>query len=241
MRDRGQSELIGFAIIFGLIVFSISVLSVTGYGGLQNAQEYERTDNVQRAFAALADDIDDIVHQGASSRTTEIKLADAKLSLEQREMITVNGSSPDGEFTHTYAVRSIVYDSGTGTEIAYTNGALVRQDDESAVMLREPNLILTDDAVVIPIVQPAPGGTEAVGGSTTVLVGTAHSDTELLRADEAEYEISIEVTSPHAEAWERYLDAEPATDCSREGTTVSCDLTTSRVYVTVERVDVTFS
>lgn len=240
MRDRGQSELIGFAIIFGLILFSVSVLSVTGYVGLQNAQEYERTDNAQRAFTALADNIDDIIHHGASSRTTEIKLADAKLSLEERETVTVSGSGPEGDFTHTYAVRSIVYDSGTGTEIAYSNGALVRQDGESAVMFREPNLVLTEDAAVVPIVQPAPDGTEAVGGSTTVLLETKHADTELLGANEGEYELTIVVESPHAEAWERYLDAESATDCSRNENTVTCGLTTSRVYVTVERIAVTF-
>lgn len=241
MDNRGQSELVGFVLVFGLVLLTISLVTATGFVGLQNAQDHERTNNAERAFTVLADNVEDVTRHGAPSRATEIQLADAKLSTEETESITISGervSNASENFTYTYTVHPVVYDSGTGTEIAYSSGAVVRRDAESAVMLREPNVVFTDDAVVVPIVRTYPEGSEAVGGSTTVRVRTRHADTELLRTKEAEYNVTVEVTSTRADAWERYFASDPATDCSRSGDTVSCDVTTDRVYVTVEHIGV---
>lgn len=244
MRDRGQSELVGFVFIFGLILLTISLVTATGFVGVQNARDHQRTTNAERAFTVLADNVDDVTRHGAPSRATEIKLADAKLSAEETTTVTISGervSNADDNFTHTYAVHPIVYDAGTETEIAYSNGAVVRRDGRSAIMIREPDIVFTDDAVVVPIVRTYPVGNGETGGSTTVLVQARHADTEILRTDEAEYEITLEVTSSRADAWERYFASDPATDCSRDGDTVSCDVTTDRVSVTVERIAVSFS
>lgn len=237
--DRGQSELLGYLMIFSVVVLTISLVGTTGFVGLNNAQDFQRTTNAEHGFTALASNVDDVVRRGAPSRETEIGLADASLSLDQRTTITVTIDNGTHENT-TVETHSIVYDSGSGTTITYSSGALFRQDGENSVMFRQPNFVLTNETAILPIVDTSPTGDGTVGGTTGVAVETRSAGTDVLVDDDVE-NVTIEVTSPHAEAWYRYLDTDTAANCADPaGETVTCDLQTERVYVTVEHVDVQF-
>lgn len=243
MRDRGQSEVLGFVFIFGIVILAIGLVVTTGYVGLQNAQDFERTNNAERAFDVLADNVDDVTQRGAPSRATELRLSDARLSTGEPVTITVSGervSNSEEEFTYTETIHPIVYDSGTGTEITYTNGALLRQDDGSGVMIRDPNFVLGDDVVVVPVVRTYPADDESIGvsGQSTVLVRTSHSDSDLHHETDGEYHVTIEVISPRADTWEQSLSEEADCDLIDEDS-VQCTVTTNRVYVSVDRVGVT--
>ena len=238
MTDRAQSELIGFALVFGIVVLSLLVVSVAGYTGLQNAQEHQQTTNVQPAFEVLSNNVDDVVHYGAPSRATEIKLADASLSIEESLEITVEGeSATEGEFSHNYTAHSIVYDSGSGTEITYVGGMLVREDDGNAVAFGEPNFVFTEERVTLPIVSTYPEGTDSVGGSTTLLVETRHSETELY-TETVSGDVTIDVDSSHPDVWGAYLEGEARTTdgCEATGTKMTCE--PDRVSITVDRIGV---
>lgn len=237
--DRGQSELLGYLMIFSVVVLTIALLGASGFVGLNDAQDFQRTTNAEYGFTALADNVDDVVRRGAPSRETEIGLADASLSLDQTTTITVrvdDGTSANA----TVEIHSIVYDSGSGTSIAYSSGALVRQDGAHSVMFRQPNFVLTNETVILPIVDTSPTGDGIVGGTTDVGVETRSAGTDRLAADDVE-NVTIEVTSPHADAWHRYLDTDTAANCDDPaGETVTCDMQTERVYVTIDHVDVRF-
>ena len=240
-HDRGQSELLGFALIFGVVVLAIVLIGTTGFVGLDSAQEFQRTTNAEQSFTVLAGNIDDVTRRGAPSRGTEIRLADASLSLGVPERINVTVGDPTPENTTEVEMHPIVYDSGSGTTIAYSSGALVRQDGESSVMLREPNAVLTDELVLLTIVATSPNGAGPVGGTSAVDIQTRSAGTEVIAADDSATNVSIEMTSPRVESWYRFLDGETGADCEEPvGETVTCEIETQRVSVTVEHVDVRF-
>lgn len=244
MSDRGQSEVIGFVMVFTIIVLMIGIVAATGFGGLQNARDHERVNNAQRAFSVLADNVEEVTSDGAPSRATEIDLAGATLSQRATVTVTVEGthvSDPDENFSYAYEIHPIVYDAATGERIVYSGGAVVRESDGGAVMVREPDFLLTNEQVVVPIVRTHPRGSREIGGTSTVLVRTERTDRELLEARSGEYNVTLTVTSPRAAAWERHLDAKPATDCTRSGDTVTCSVRTQRVYLTVAHVAVIFA
>ena len=237
VTDRAQSELLGFVLVFGIILTTLLLVSVAGYGGYQSAQEHQRTTNVQPAFELLSKNVDDVVHRGAPSRATELKLADATLSMEESLEITVEGEG----FSHTQTAHSIVYDSGSGTEITYTGGMLVRSDEGNAVVFGEPNFVLSEEAVILPLVDAYPEGTDTVGGSKTVLIETRHAGSETV-VENGSGQVTIEVTSSNPDAWNEYLEgeAESTEACWLEDETkLKCD--TDRVDVIEKRIAVTFA
>lgn len=240
--DRGQSEALGFLLIFGVVVLTIALVGVAGFTGLDNVQDFQRTSNAEQAFRVLADNVDDVVGDGAPGRSTEVRISDASLSLASTETIAI--TDDDGSIDETVETRPIVYDSGTGTNVTYHSGAVIREDDGSAVLLRAPGFVITDDVVVLPLVNASAAGAGRVGGTTAVTVRTRAAGTEVVAADESVGNLTLTVSSPDAEAWERYFerhaDGGPVTNVVRNGDSVEVEIETERVYVTDHRIDVRF-
>jgi hypothetical protein len=242
--DRGQSELVGFLLIFSVVVLTIALVGLTGFTGLNSAQEFQRTTNAEQAFTALAGNVEDVTRGQAPSRKTEVRVADASLSLEPSETnVTV-----DNESTVSVGTAPIVYDSGAGTSLAYRSGAVIRSDDGNPVLLREPNFVLTDEAVILPLVDTSQPSGGTVGGTTAVDVRTQDAGVDVLTTDGSVEEITLAMTTPRAEAWARYFDQfdesdGPVDTIALNGDSVEVVIDTSnvdRVQVTVNRVDVSF-
>lgn len=241
-RHRGQSELVGFILIFGIVILAIGLLTATGYAGLTSAQDHERTNTGQLAMVGLADNIDDVASNRAPSRATELTLSDASLSLDEPETITIEGervSDPTDNFSHTQSTQPIVWDDGRGTDVRYVAGSVIRSDEGNAVIVREPSVLLTDEALVMQLVNTHADEYEAIGGSGTVLVQTRHEGSELVHVEEGTYEVTITVTTSAPDAWDAMLSETPAIDaCTIDEETVSCTLQTEQVAITVEHVSV---
>lgn len=236
-HNRGQSELVGYALIFSVVVLMIALVGTTGFVGLNNAQDFQRTTNAEQGFTAFANNIDDIVRHGAPSRSTEIRLADASLSLEQTTELTVMVDNGTTENT-TVQIHSLVYDSGSGTTITYTSGALIRQDGESSVMVRQPDFVLENDTVILPVIHTVAADDGTVGGTTGAEVETQSVGADVVANDSVE-NATVKVTSPHADAWYRYLETETGANCNAPiNGTVRCDVDPDQAYIAVERVDV---
>lgn len=242
-QERGVSETLGFVFIFAIIISMVGLVYASGISGLQDARDAERIENAGRAFDVLAHNIEDITHRGAPSRATEIKLADARLDVAERATFEVNAhvvGDEDDNVTVEAAIHPIRYTIGENESFVYENGAVIRDDGTSSVMRREPGMRIADSATVIPIVQSTGADDASIGGSTTVLVRTAETSTDVAVANtSAQWETWINVSSPRTDSWDRYLSSFAITDCSVSGSTVSCEFQTDRLYVSQHRLSVT--
>lgn len=243
MTERAQSEILGYLLVFTLVLATMSLIAVVGLSELQDVRDDERTTNAERAFEILADNIDDVASGGATSQATEISLADSRLSVGDPVTFTVSGESvtdPSQNFSFAYTARPIVFDVTQGDRVVYAGGATFRDGRSGAAMKDRPALLLTPNRSVVQIVQTRGAGSpSAVGGSSTVRVRTERAQRELVRVNTTTYNLTVEIDSPRAPAWARHLDEQPGVTCgSPTGGSVSCSLTTDRVYVSVVRLDV---
>lgn len=238
-RTRGQSELVGFLLIFSVVVLTIALVGLTGFVGLETARDFQRTTNAEQAFTALAGDVDDQVRTGAPTRGSEVRLADARLSLAETETVTI--ADVDGTFETEVETRPIVYDSGTGTTLTYHGGAIIREDGAASVMRREPAFNLTQQAVVIPVIDVSEVRAEAVGGTTSVDVRTRYNGTDVVAVGADVDTVSVNVTSPHADAWRRFFERQEGVEIVDAGDDhVEVRIETGSATVTVHRFDVSF-
>lgn len=245
---RGQSELLGFLLIFAIVVLTVALVSATGFVGLDNAQDYQRSTNAEGAFTALASNVDDVVRWGAPSRATEIRITDASLSLESEQSalnVSVDGERLDlGE---NHETGSIVYDSGADTTITYRNGALIREDDGSSLLFRDPDFLITEEEVILPVIRLSPEDAGEIGGTSDADVRTRDGGTDVVAENEPVTDnVTISFGTPHVDAWTRYFqrfeDDGPVTnvDPDFDGNSVEVEIETERLSVTVNRVSVTF-
>lgn len=267
MADRAVSDTLGFALVFALIISSVGVVTVFGFGSLQDARDFERVNNAERAFDILADNLNDIHEYDAPNRATELRLADAQLSKGESTRLTVeitNAGSPNPRFSTD--TDPIVYTAqGSGTAIVYSNGAVIREERDSAVMKREPQLLFAtrngETTAVIPFIQTRlrSGG---ISGSSTVLVRAERASSALIIGntepdasdnlnvddtyDKYDVTLSVETTVKRGPVWDRYLDKtlESVTGsvntCSESAGTVTCTFSVHDLYVSATRIDIRF-
>jgi flagellin-like protein len=239
MTDRrGQSEIIGLVVIFGIVIAALALVAATGFAGLQDAQHVESANNGLRAFEILDANVDDLVSGRAPERTTEVKLAGGQLELG--DPVTIEVRSPGFATNYSRDVVPIEYDLGKGTRLVYVGGALLREEGESVVMLREPTIVRSDVGVILPVLETRAAGTPSVGGSRVVTVRTHLVETDSVVAEPTPHRVEIGVTSPHADAWQTHFEALACDDVARPGAeTVVCTLDpVDAVYVTAVRIDV---
>lgn len=240
--DRAQSEALGFLLLFGVVVLVLGLVVTAGYANLVDARDHERVSNAERSFESFAANVDAVVRNDAPSRSTELAVADGRLVTRPATTLSVSWTESGSGVTRseTVTLRSLAYDAGTGERVVFEGGAVFRANDAGATLVRAPSFRLQASRVVVPVVQL--DGIQRVGasGRSNVLLRTARDDSEssVLVRSAAAHDVTVEVTSPRAAAWERYLDDQPAASCTRAGDTVTCSVDADRLTVVFVEVDV---
>lgn len=206
MDDRAVSEVVGFVLTFSLVTMTIAIVFTAGFGGLQDAQQAEQVNNVERAFDVLDTNVQEVGRHGAPSRATEMRLSGGRLGFGDPTTVVIKVTDQEGNVqTTTIETRPLVYANGD-TEIAYELGAIVRTDGGGSVMLTDPGYILNDNRSVVPLlITTKPSDQTAISGHRTVLVHGSHQHTDLLVPSTTD-KVTVMVESPRVDAWERYFD-----------------------------------
>ncbi|RQH03188.1 DUF7289 family protein [Natrarchaeobius oligotrophus] len=262
MDERGVTELIGYTVIFGIVLLSFSMLFLVGTTSVTDSRERTQVDNAEAAFEILAENVDEHAFDRAVGRATEIKVADASLYFGPEESVNVTimpdgaGSGEENVTLYDRSSEPIVYESRDGTSVVYANGALFREETDESRMVREPYARIDENRTVLPQIRFSNAeGRLTIGGSETVLVRTERLSPRFEQNttyQEYDLEITITTTDRRAEAWQSYYDSFEILECpdSRivdlpdEGAELTCQTdghTTAEVYVPETRLDGEFS
>lgn len=206
---RGVSEVLGFILVFSLVLMTIGIVYSGGFAVLENTRDGERVNNAERALDVLATNLQQIARGDAPRRATEVKLAGAKLETSDHHTLSTNSTSM-GQ-AHTGGPVAIRFTAGTNTEIVYEAGAIIRTEPEGGVMLREPDFLFDENRTVVHYIETRGSG-QSVSGSTTVLVRAERRSSHVLasRTDVADENVTFNITTApkRAVVWERYLESE---------------------------------
>lgn len=228
--EAGVSDVLGFAIVFGVVVLSITLMYTFGLGALEDIQHGEAMENNERAFDILADNMADIHNQRAPGRSTELQFGRGELSTTGQVGIVVNVS---GGPARDYQLTPISYRSRE-TGFHYVTGAVVRTERDAGVVVHEPPFTFGSDRVVLSIVDTTiRGGTTSISGGTIRVTGRRQGQSELTQVDTSVSTVNVSITSPRYEAWARYFRRQGCATVATDRTTgtVTCEFATDEVYV----------
>ena len=246
--DRAVSEVVGFVLVFTLVLATITFVYVGGFASLQDTRDHEQMANAERAFDVLANNFEELGRGKAPSRATEIKLAGAKLRTTEPTVITVNSTGMNASGA---SPRSIVYRPElSDSAVYYEAGAVLREDGGNAIMIREPDFVFGPNRTVMRVIETR-GGIQSTSGDTTTLVRGEARFKELRhrnldRDTKLNVTVRIDPASDHLKPWLEYMETRlvesfdsPTHDCSIQGQEVVCtDIETNSVYFGATGVDV---
>ena len=248
MAERAQSEVVGYVLVFSVVVLTVALVTVSGQAALAETRDTQQTANVEAGFAVLAANVDDVVRGGVPSRATELDMSGGRLSLGSPVTVTVRAEyTSNGSLAFEDAVepRPLVYRADSDARLVYVDGAVVLQGKRGGLTMRhEPHALFAAERTVLPLVNTTfdrrqlRGGADSVDRESRVLVRTERRTRSVVASTDAPVELTVAVDSPRATAWRPYLET-AGFSCSPTGSGVTCDgYTTDAATVVRTRVAV---
>lgn len=217
--DRGVSEVLAFVLVFGIILTSVAILSVTGFQAMDSYQESEQQRNADRAMQTLADNFNDVLrYDGLEERYGELTVRGGTVTVDGDggpvlEIEDGNGNTHLDEFDQfddSITLGSLTYESGSET-ISYEGGAVTRETDSGGgLVVSDPQFRYNEhdsheNVAVISLVK-IDGDRRSIqtDGSQGFSISAVNRTTELFEDD-------VEITvsgGDENDVWETYLDEE---------------------------------
>ncbi|WP_135365818.1 DUF7289 family protein [Halosimplex halophilum] len=249
---RGQSELIGYVLVFSAVVLAIGGVVTFGVTALDQVQSSTVADNGEFAMQAVAADMEALYYGTATSRTTELTLDSATLETGAPATVNVTAIRGSERVEVNRVVRPIVYRTDD-VAIAYENTLVVRDQARGSVAVTGPRLALSRSRSVVPVVETN-ATTQSVGGGTSEVHAVAGNSTgvSLTRdSDPVRLNVTVQSLPDRVDVWERQLNESVGTitrppgaplsgrpACRRpEPDHVTCIVPTDRVVVSHAEID----
>ncbi len=235
MRNRAVSEVLGYALVFSLVVVIVGIISVSGLTGYQDVQNFERQSNAQKAYDVMHNNIEDIYYRGAPSRATELDLGETTITLAEPVTINVTAGSGSERVSTNVTTRPIVQDLGEGNKLVYEAGAVFQTTRDGGLLRREPPMTLRPDSghVIVPNISQQ--GRRGIGNGVVRVRARSLSDTIRYenRSGSGDDYLNITVHSPRAGLWATHLEDSSTFDsCTVGDSVVTCETDDlDRLYV----------
>jgi flagellin-like protein len=193
---RGQSNVVGVALLLGITVVALAALTA-GVGSVVE-------DTAESADAArVADGFERVLRpvETTGTRRGQVAFSDGELRTVERELRVIGGGG-----TRVVGVDALVYEAG-GRRVTFLAGAVVDGDGEDAQLHRSPPITASRGRGGVLVV-----GAPRLNGSSTAVAGSAgpvelatnvtHDRTDLGRG---RYRVAVETAVPSVwrDAFER--------------------------------------
>ena len=192
MSDRGQSSVVGVALLVGVTVVSLGAL--TAGVGLVVEEHAARADTA-RVAADLDAAIDPVETTGR--HRGRVAFAGGTLRTVERDLRVLDAA--DGGVLERVRVDALVFESGT-RRVASVSGAVVRGRGEAATLRTPPPVIASTGNGGVLIVGAARLETDQVavsgdgaGGTTTLRTNVTHRRVDLGRGT---FAVALETSTP---------------------------------------------
>ncbi|MEM2924370.1 MAG: hypothetical protein QXJ68_01605 [Methanocellales archaeon] len=140
------SEVVGYMLIFTIVVLSIGLMYVYGYPILEDLQNRIRFQNAEQGFATLQADLDRVVFDQAPIKTTRINTGGGSIqaaSSGDRINIVVNISG-EKKYEVTRELGIVEY-RHLGKRIAYIDGGVFIKEGERSYLRIPPKIYVYND------------------------------------------------------------------------------------------------
>ena len=198
--DRAQADVLGFVLLVGLVVVSVTGVVVMGAQGLGALQDEASGKQVQHAFTQL-DSVGAEVALGRSdARTVRLGVRDGAVRTVPTGELRL--AYEDGPTIHTQTLGAVVYRHGD-TVVAYQGGGVWRGTGTESRMVSPPEIHYRDGTLTMPLVVVSPGGTtpgdelvvRRLSQQPNLGPGTVRNDVVLLS-----------ITSDYYAGWAQYFE-----------------------------------
>lgn len=225
--SRGVSEVMGYALIFGVILIISTTATTIGFGHIDTQQKQEQISTIQNGFEIFDSDIETIQTHKDPKKQTPLNIQSGSIGYGNQTTITLgewDGSSFTSEST-TVESTHISYQADRA-EIIYDSGLVFNNDRNGGILTQtKTNAVIGSEKAIIPIVVINPTNSDiAISPTGEIILESNHiSDTETIEDRTVTTDgdpLWLRIESPYAAGWKKQLQEEGFTDITHTNNTV---------------------
>ena len=241
--DSAVSEVVGYTLVFGIVVLAIGLIYTAGIPALQSTKDATQFKSVEQGFMILNTDIRKVALDQSPVRTTKLGTAEGGMLASDPTACTLSLKIFEGgneRFNDAIQMGRIEYMSGVGS-ITCENGAVITKYQSGSFMAVTPRMFKSDqDQIMFSLIKVNDSSQSAGGGISQITISNPRFNESLFNTPEV-YEngvVQIRVDSEYADSWARFLRSEfgATFSSSSDDSTGWSDLISFEKLVVVEYV-----
>lgn len=222
-ETRSTSEVVGVALLVGIVIIGVLVILFAGLSQLGDSQDEIEISQAEQALTEFDGEAIRVATGSTSSQrislglqgnsgTLDVEPESGTITVEYFDALTEKNRT---EVLHT-SIGTVVYENGQ-TTVGYQGGGVWRSDGDSSVMVSPPEISFEGNTLTMPVIETHRGG-------------SVHSDVEITASGVSEQAfpdrkaeghnltnrvndgiIEITIQSRYYQAWARFFEKETTT------------------------------
>ncbi|MFC6721210.1 DUF7289 family protein [Halobacteriaceae archaeon SHR40] len=235
---RGQSETVGFVLLFGMVLVTAGILVSFGAAAVSESEESLSADRAEKVMTQMDSEISMVALGRTDSQEIDFdRVPEEQFTIDEESgviNISTVGKTPE-VIMHDTNLGAVKFERGNSV-VAYQGGGVWRSDGEGSGMISPPEFNYRDQTLTLPLVtvtgEHSLGGGAVVkkaGPSTSYFPNTARSSNF---SNPLEDEIvRVKIQSEFHDGWTRYFETrtEGAVEHFPSNQTVAVNLTAAAV------------
>ena len=220
LRSRSAvSEVVGYLLIFALIITTVSILLIVGMPNMAESQQKANLQNVEQAFTVLDSRISTSVLGESPSQVLHLDTAGGGISIlndtvYSRLRITMMTKSGNEYTIYNNTIGTLRYELGD-EEVGYEGGGVWRKYElGGALMISPPEFHYNGETLTLPVIRL--NGSSAIAGGTITLHAVSQNKPTILYQNTSinplfqnpvyDSTIIVKIKSRYYEAWAKYFE-----------------------------------
>ena len=202
-NDDAVSEVVGFILIFAIVVLAIGFIYVAGYPTLQSSMDASIFENAEQSFVVLQSNMKMVSLSQVPVKNLILKLHDTTISATGESDITIEYDNntlycPTGEIEY----------SKDNKVITYENGGVWKKYPVGQVMVTHPYIYTStmNNVNITTISVVSINGDTSVSGRGIVTLNMQHNASTLTTTS-TPVNVTLKINSTNALLWENYLES----------------------------------
>jgi hypothetical protein len=145
-RQRGVSDLLGFTLVFGIIITSVTAVWFVGIGALEEVRDEAHATSAEQSTIELAETMEAVGYNGITRRDVSLALSGDGLTTDQAEFNVTLQKDPsatppyDSGFSGdtTHEIGTLTRRTKTEAAYAFSGGAVFATYRDGGILKRTP-------------------------------------------------------------------------------------------------------
>lgn len=228
---RSLSDVLGYAIIFSIILLSITLVSLVGFQNIDDARESQTNSQIQNSYSQLDSNIELVLDETAQKTRTTVSVDNSLLYLGEEETFTIVN---DGNDVIRSDVNPIVYDYNRNRYKHIGTAAISGRTDGGFIFTKKPRFLQSGSSLLFrfPEIQPSNSTSEGFTvsqGNWDIVLESDDNATEYRKINNLQ-DPKLEIETPNTDLWESYCNTSSYLSFSNiDSGVVNCSIDSSSV------------